>query len=160
MTSLFNAINATANLTANGAVTNVSSLNKNVDLFFLGGASRGKDIIPTFAGALVEDSEVAVRVLQWIRDARGGAGERQTFRNLFAYLIKTEPLLAERVLMNIAEIGRFDDLCVAFGTSLEREALCIISSELRKGEKAKDLLSRLDSMSEEEAQQILDSMDK
>ena len=130
MTSLFNAINATANLTANGAVTNSSSLNKNVDLFFLGGASRGKDIIPTFAGALVEDSEVAVRVLQWIRDARGGAGERQTFRNLFAYLIKTEPLLAERVLMNIAEIGRFDDLCVAFGTSLERSALRIIAQAL------------------------------
>ena len=130
MTSLFNAINATANLTANGAVTNVSSLNKNTDLFFLIGASRGKDIIPAFAAALVEDTEVAIRILQYSRDARGGAGERQTFRNLFAYLIKSDPVIAERVLANIAEIGRIDDLFVAFGTSLERSALRIIAQEL------------------------------
>ena len=75
MTTLFEAVNASAT-TANGAVTNTSSLNKNVDLFFLAGASRGKDITTTFAAALVEDSEVAVRVLEWARDARGGAGER------------------------------------------------------------------------------------
>ena len=131
--TLFEAVNATSNLTNNGAVTFASSLNKNVDLFFLGGASRGKDIISTFAGALVEDTEVAVRILQWIRDARGGAGERQTFRNLFAYLIKSDSAIAERVLTNIAEIGRIDDLFVAFGTSLERSALRIIANELKSG---------------------------
>ena len=131
--TLFEAVNATSNLTNNGAVTFASSLNKNVDLFFLGGASRGKDIISTFAGALVEDTEVAVRILQWIRDARGGAGERQTFRNLFAYLIKSDSAIAERVLTNIAEIGRIDDLFVAFGTSLERLALRIIANELKSG---------------------------
>ena len=131
-TTLFDAINASAT-TNNGAITNFSSLNSNVDLFFLGGASRGKDIIPTFAKALVEDSEVAVRILQWIRDARGGAGERQTFRNLFMYLIKTEPVLADRVLIKISDLGRFDDLFVAFGTCLERSALRIISQELNTG---------------------------
>lgn len=132
MTTLFEAINA-AGVTNNGAVTNVSSLNKNVDLFFLGGASRGKDITPTFAAALVEDQEVAIRILQWIRDARGGSGERQTFRNLMTYLVKADPSLAERVLPKIAEIGRFDDLFLAFGTSLERQALRIITEALRAG---------------------------
>ena len=159
MTTLFEAVNASAT-TANGAVTNASSLNKNVDFFFLAGASRGKDITSTFAGALVEDSEVAVRVLEWARDARGGAGERDTFRKLFAYLIKADLASAERVLSKIPELGRFDDLFVAFGTPLEREALRMISSELRKGEKAKGLLEQLDSMTEEGAQKILDSMDK
>lgn len=131
MTSLFNAINATANLTDNGAVTNVSSLNKNTDLFFLAGASRGKDITSTFAGALAEDSEVAVRVLQWCRDSRGGAGERETFRKLFTYLINTEPALASRVLVKVSELGRWDDLFVAFGTSLERDALRLIAQGLK-----------------------------
>ena len=105
MSTLYTAINASGT-TTNGAVTNVSSLNKNVDLFFLAGASRGKDITSTFAGALAEDSEVAVRVLEWARDARGGAGERDTFRKLFGYLVRTEPALASRLLVKVPELGR------------------------------------------------------
>lgn len=129
MTTLFEAVNASAT-TANGAVTNTSSLNKNVDLFFLAGASRGKDITSTFAGAMVEDSEVALRVLQWARDARGGAGERETFRNLFGYVIRTEPKLAERLLVKVPELGRWDDVLMTFGTLLERDALRMIAFAL------------------------------
>ncbi len=100
MSTLFEAVNASAT-TANGAVTNASSLNKNVDLFFLAGASRGKDIKALFAGAFAEDPEVAVRILEWTRDARGGAGDRNTFRDLFAYLVKNEPAIASRVLVKV-----------------------------------------------------------
>lgn len=131
MTTLFEAVNASG-VTTNGAVTNASSLNKNVDLFFLAGASRGKDIIGTFAGALAEDSEVAVRVLEWARDARGGAGERETFRKLFTYLIRTEPTLAERLLVKVPELGRWDDILLTFGTVLERDALRMISFALNQ----------------------------
>ena len=131
MTTLFEAVNASAT-TANGAVTNASSLNKNVDLFFLAGASRGKDITSTFAGALVEDSEVAVRVLEWARDARGGAGERETFRKLFGYLIRTEPKLAERLLVKVPELGRWDDVLLTFGSTLERDTLRMIAFALNE----------------------------
>lgn len=131
-TTLFQAVNASGE-TANGAVTNVSSLNKNVDLFFLGGASRGKDIANVFAGALVEDPEVAVRVLQWARDVRGGAGERQTFRDLFLYLIISDEPLAERLMAKIPEIGRWDDILIAFGSNLERKALRMIAAALTAG---------------------------
>lgn len=129
MTTLFEAVNASA-VTANGAVTNASSLNKNVDLFFLAGASRGKDITPTFVGAMVEDPEVAIRVLEWARDARGGAGERDTFRKLFAYVLKSDPALASRLLVKVPELGRWDDVFVTFGTPLEREALRMIAFAL------------------------------
>lgn len=156
MTSLFEAVNSTGT-TNNGGVTNVSSLNKNVDLFFLAGASRGKDIKHVFAGALAEDAEVAVRVLEWTRDARGGAGERKTFQDLFSYLIKTDPALGSRLLVKVPELGRWDDIFAAFGTPLEREALRMIAFELKKGEKAKQILSQLDSMSEEDCQKILDN---
>lgn len=131
MTTLFEAVNANAT-TANGAVTNASSLNKNVDLFFLAGASRGKDITATFAGALVEDQEVAIRILEWARDARGGAGERETFRSLYKYLIKADPALASRVLVKAPELGRWDDVLITFGTSLEREALRMIAFALNE----------------------------
>lgn len=129
MATLFEAVNASAT-TANGAVTNASSLNKNVDFFFLAGASRGKDIKNVFAGALAEDSEVAIRVLQWARDARGGAGERKTFRDLFGYLIRTDAVNASKVLVKVPTLGRWDDVFVAFGTPLEREALRMISTAL------------------------------
>lgn len=131
MTTLFEAVNASAT-TANGAVTNASSLNKNVDLFFLAGASRGKDITPTFVGAMVEDSEVALRVLQWSRDVRGGAGERDTFRSLFGYVLKNEPALASRMLVKVPEIGRWDDVLIAFGSPIEREALRMIAFALKE----------------------------
>jgi len=133
MGSLFESINKEG-ITFNDCITNVSSLNKNTDLFFLAGASRGKDIKHIFAGALVEDPEVACRILQHCRDIRGGAGERQTFRDLFSYLIKTDPKLASRILVKIPEIGRFDDIiATCFGTSLERQSLGIISSSLKAG---------------------------
>ncbi len=127
--TLFEAVNASGT-TQNGAVTHHSSLNKNVDLFFLAGASRGKDITPVFVSAMAEDAEVALRVLQWARDARGGAGERETFRKLFAYVLKNRPELASRILPKVPEIGRWDDLFVAFGTVLEREALRMIAFAL------------------------------
>jgi hypothetical protein len=129
MTTLFEAVNASA-VTANGAVTNASSLNKNVDLFFLAGASRGKDITSTFIGAFVEDAEVATRVLQWARDARGGAGERETFRKLFGYMLKNHPDIASRVLVKVPELGRWDDVLIAFGSGIEREALRMIAFAL------------------------------
>jgi hypothetical protein len=131
MSTLFQAVNASAT-TANGAVTNLSSLNANVDLFFLAGASRGKDLTAVFSKALVEDPEVAVRVLEWCRDARGGAGERDTFRKLFGYLIGANPDLAARVLVKVPELGRWDDLLMTFGTPLERDALRMIAFALQE----------------------------
>jgi hypothetical protein len=132
-TSLFDAVNSSGT-TLNGAVTNASSLNKNVDLFFLAGASRGKDISHVLAAALVEDPEVAGRVLQWTRDARGGAGERQTFRNLLQYLLKNDAKMAERILAKVPTIGRWDDVLEAFDTGLERQALQMISTALKAGD--------------------------
>jgi hypothetical protein len=117
--------------TANGGRTLASSLNKNVDLFFLAGASRGKDITPQFMAAFNEDSEVALRILQWARDVRGGAGERETFRTLFRSLLEARSLTVGRaVLQKVPEIGRWDDVLVAFGTALENDALQMIAKAL------------------------------
>lgn len=118
--------------TANGGITNATSLNKNVDLFFLAGASRGKDLAPQFEEAYKEDYETATRILLWMRDAREGAGEREQFRNLFRKLILDSAggPMARKVLEKIPELGRWDDVIAAFGTELEREALRMISHAL------------------------------
>ena len=70
-------------LTTNGMLTNSTSLNSNVDMFFLAGASRKmseNDIEVLFQKAIVENPLVALKTLFWARDARGGAGERRFFR--------------------------------------------------------------------------------
>lgn len=129
MTSLFEAVNATAT-TTNGMATQHTSMNKCVDLFFLAGASRGKNIIPEFVAAYAENPEVAVRIAQWVRDVRGGAGERQLFRDLVTYLIKHEVNTASRLVKNVAEIGRWDDMLIFIGTYLQAVALDEIKSAL------------------------------
>ena len=125
--------------TANGAVTHETSHNACVDLFGISGSARNmseKDLVRMFDKALGEDVNIAVRVMQWLRDARGGAGERQAFRDLFADLIENHLELAKRVLVKVPEIGRWDDVLVAVGTPLEPEAFELIRAGLNTPETA------------------------
>src|SRR5690606_29545768 len=69
--------------TENGAVTLKSSNDALVDLFFQSGSARNwseEQIRDIFVKALVEDTEKALRLVFWLRDVRGGAGERRAFR--------------------------------------------------------------------------------
>lgn len=135
MSNLINGIqrgNATS-FTANGASTHATSHNACVDLFGISGSARNmepKALVRMFDKAMDEDVEVAVRISQWLRDVRGGAGERKSFRILFAYLIENHLELAKRVLVKVPEIGRWDDVLVAVGTPLEPEALELIRAGL------------------------------
>src|SRR5687768_16959302 len=96
--------------TENGMAAFVSTNDNVVDLFSHIGAMRGKDIIPLFEKAYHTDPELAVRVALWARDARGGAGERQLFRNILKYLEKNDRAVTRRVIRKIPELGRWDDL--------------------------------------------------
>lgn len=106
--------------TINGMRTLVSSLDPNVDLFFQIGASRGKDISEVFAAAHLNSRELALRTLLWVRDIRGGAGERDTFRKLLLWLEDNAPADAARLIPKIPDVGRWDDLLV-FKTDALRE---------------------------------------
>lgn len=100
--------------TENGAVTYASSGRAIVDLFFKIGASRGTDISLLFKTAYQENQDLAIRVLLWARDARGGAGERQQFKslltNLIVYGTAADRNVAIRVINKIPELGRWDDM--------------------------------------------------
>lgn len=104
--------------TENGMKALHSTLSATTDLFFKIGASRGKDIVPAFETAFQEDADLALRVAQWARDVRGGAGERQLFRDILCHLELHHPdvLLGTRLLENVAELGRWDDLLI-FGSA-------------------------------------------
>lgn len=103
-------------VTTNGMPALASSFNKNVDLFGKIGASRGKDLSTLFTSALRESEDTAIRVLQWARDVRGGAGEREQFRNLLLALAAQKRFdVLQRLVTKIPEVGRWDDLFVLIG---------------------------------------------
>lgn len=111
--SLINATRQEDTLTFNGMVTNSTSLNSNVDMFFLAGASRNmpeKDIEILFQKAIVENPLVALKTLFWSRDVRGGAGERRFFRICSKFLNKNYLSYVEKNAKYIPEFGRWDDI--------------------------------------------------
>ena len=118
--------------TANGMKARRTTANAVVDFFYNVGASRGKNIIPQFVAALTEDRELALRVALWSRDVRSGAGERQIFRDMLAYLEQTDPASAERLLAKIPELGRFDDLFVFKTPDLKSKAYTLLGNHLRE----------------------------
>lgn len=123
-------------LTENGMATNSTSLNACVDLFFNIGAMRGQDkqrLIATFSKAFNEDPRRAMKLLFWARDVRGGAGERQVFKDILVYLAENHDLALKPNLHLIAEYGRFDDLLVLVGTYMEKEALKVIADAIKAG---------------------------
>ena len=108
-----------------------SSANALVDLFYNIGASRGKNIVPAFTSAYVQDKDLALRVALWARDARSGAGERQLFRDILTHLEKTDPDAAVRLMNKVPELGRFDDLLVFKSKDMKAKAYTLLGDNLR-----------------------------
>lgn len=98
--------------TENGGVTNASTLNPCLDFFALG-ASKRNDIdsaVKLFSKAYASDKTTALRTLFYIRDVRGGQGERDIFRACMEELSAIDPAVADNMLEFIPEYGRWDDL--------------------------------------------------
>lgn len=117
--------------TTNGMLARQSTANACVDLFFKVGASRGKDITKDFVAALVENEDVALRIALWLRDARGGAGERELFRQIMSYLENNRPELAEKLLAKVPEVGRWDDVLIFKTDPLKAKAYTMLGDALR-----------------------------
>ena len=134
---LVDALRTQNSVTENGMSTNSSSLNSCVDLFFTIGAMRGQDkqrLISSFSLAFAEDPARALKIIFWARDVRGGAGERQIFKDIIVYLSEDNSEALEKNISLIPEFGRWDDLLCLLGTKSEKAALeCI-----KKGLESKD----------------------
>jgi len=112
--------------TENGGVTHKSTLNAVLDMFAMGGSMRSRsedDIIAMFAKAYDEDRTLALKCLFYLRDVRGGQGERRFFRTCLKWLGNENPSNVEHLIGYVAEYGRYDDLFVLFDTDLEEEMM-------------------------------------
>lgn len=120
-------------LTENGAVKHLSTRNLLLDMFALGGAYRTRsdaDVILLFKNALETDETYALKCLFYLRDARGGQGERRFFRVCMRWLATERPEAAKRNMNLISEYGRWDDLYCFIDTPLQEDALEIIKNQL------------------------------
>lgn len=119
--------------TENGAITHRTTKSDLLDMFALGGAYRNRsdeDCILLFKKALEENEVYALKCLFYLRDVRGGQGERRFWRVCMKWLAKTQPEVARRNLIHTALYGRWDDLYVFVGTPLEKDALQIMKDQL------------------------------
>lgn len=120
--------------TENGCLTNKSTLSEVLDFYALGGALRQRaedDIVRMFSAAIGEDALLATRILFYLRDIRGGQGERRTFRTILAYMGNAHPDIVRKNLENIPFYGRWDDLFALIGTRCEQDVLELIKTQLQ-----------------------------
>lgn len=118
--------------TENGAAAYISTGSKCLDLFATIGALRGqseKEIIARFVQAYTEDADLAMKLLFFARDIRGGLGERKVFRTIIRWLAKNEPASVQKNLAYVAEYGRYDDLLALMDTPCEKEMLIYLRKQ-------------------------------
>ena len=125
--------------TENGALTNGTSFSDCVDLFGCIGALRRQpeeDIINRFVRAYAEDPDLAMKILFYARDVRGGLGERRVFRAVIRWLAVNEPASLRKNIGHIAEYGRWDDLLVLLDSPCRADAVKVIREQLAADSRA------------------------
>ena len=118
--------------TENGAVTYRSTGRDCLDLFATIGALRREseqEITARFLRAYAEDPDLAMKILFYGRDVRGGLGERRVFRILLRWLAVSKPESVVRNLPYVAEYGRWDDVLVLLDTPCRAEALALLKQQ-------------------------------
>lgn len=121
--------------TENGAVTLKTTLSDCLDLFATVGAIRREgeeEITARFMRAFTENKDIAMKLLFFARDIRGGLGERRVFRVCLRWLGFNAPESVRKNISCIAEYGRYDDLLVLLGTPAEKAAVEHIREQLNR----------------------------
>ena len=118
--------------TENGAMALRSTGSDCLNLFATIGAMRSQnaaEIEKRFLRAFAENKDLAMKILFYARDVRGGLGERRVFRILLRFLAENEPASVVRNLPYIAEYGRWDDILVLLNTPVHSEAENVIRKQ-------------------------------
>lgn len=131
---LLNAVKEATNVTRteNGAVTRKTTMSALLDLFGTGAAYRTRsesDCIVLFQKAFDENPVYALKCLFYLRDARGGQGERRFFRVVTKWLADNKTAAMRRNLKYVPEFGRWDDLYTFIGTALEQDAFDLMGDQ-------------------------------
>ena len=126
--------------TENGDLAYKSTGSASLDFFSLCGGMRRnlEDLDKLFAKAYAENPVVAIKILFYMRNIRGGLGERNSFRVLLKELAKFYPEMAKQIVYAVPEYGRWDDLLVLLDTPVKDDAIALIKSQIEKDKEAMD----------------------
>ena len=119
--------------TENHAIKHLTTKSDLLDMFAMGGAYRSRsdeDVILLFKKAYAENPVYALKCLFYLRDVRGGQGERRFFRTCVKWLANYDTEAMRRNLRYIPIFGRYDDLYVFVGTPLENDAFNFMKEQL------------------------------
>ena len=117
------------------------SLDHAVEFFSKAGSLFEKNIsyynnsetaLSLFQKVWITDKETAFKLLLWLRDCRGGAGNRSGFRSILNWLSEYGPLWISENIEWIPIVGRWDDLRSLFDTPLEKLVSDHWASEIKK----------------------------
>ena len=123
---------ANKTVTENGAATHITTESDCLDLFATIGALRREsdsEIVTRFIRAYSENKDIAMKLLFFARDIRGGLGERRVFKVILNWLANNEPATVRKNLEYVAEYGRFDDLLCLMGTACEKDMLDVLKAQ-------------------------------
>lgn len=121
--------------TENGAVTYKGTKSYCLDLFSTIGALRSADeteIIKRFIRAYNENPDMAMKILFYARDVRGGIGERRVFRIILKFLALYNKQSLIKNIKYVGEYGRFDDLLVLLYTDCKEYVIKFIKEQLEQ----------------------------
>jgi hypothetical protein len=100
-------------LTENGAITNSTTLNSVLDLFFVSGSARqlsDTQVLEMIEKSYAEDRLLTLKLLFWSGDIRGGAGERRFFKLGLDWLYGNHKRDFYMNLEQVPEFSRWDSL--------------------------------------------------
>ena len=122
--------------TQNDAVTFIRTESSLLDFYAQAGAMRNSPdkALDLFKKAFAEDRQKAVRILFYLRDVRGGQGERKLFRTCLEWLGTDVPEVFEQIISYVSEYGRWDDLFFD-----NEECFTLLGKQLKKDKKSETL---------------------
>ena len=131
-TFLQNALNTTT--TANGAKTYKSSLSACLDLFSMGVSSNAKEQL--ILSALSEDPVLATKVVLYLRDVRGGQGNKDIARAFHKAVLNNKTAVTVekliKILPHLPEVGSWKDVYNLYGINnkLDKVILNLVADAL------------------------------
>lgn len=126
-------------VTKEGAAQYKHSLNDHLEFFSKAGSLRKEQrgfysgqtsALELFKRAWQTDKEIAFKLLLWLRDCRGGAGNRSGAREIYTWLAQVDPLWIVANIYSLPQVGRWDDLRSLFGTTIEDKVATMWSTAL------------------------------
>ena len=119
--------------TENGALSLETTNNSCLDFFAKAGAMRNQSkdlLLKLFNRSWAENRLDTLKILFFLRDIRGGLGEREVFKRIVKNLTPQQRESIKKNYKLFPEMGRYDDLFALLGTGCEESMLKFIKEQL------------------------------